>query len=89
MKGIDILNEASKALAQIPTELRNELSLATHARLLELHARVLACHCECLGMNAENAQRTILGQSMSYRDDSYLDCMKKWGLINEEGIPTI
>ena len=58
-------------------------------RIFELHIRAIACHCECLGMNAENCQRASLGQSMAYSDDSYLDALKKWGLVTEDFKPNI
>jgi hypothetical protein len=68
----------------------SELRLDAHTRLLELHARALACHCECLGMNAENSHACCIGsQQIPYGDDSYLQVMKKWGIINEKGEPSI
>ena len=60
-----------------------------HGEVMKLHTKALACHCECLGMNAENSQRAMLGQSMAYADDAYLDCLKKWGLVTEEYKPNI
>lgn len=68
-------------------ELIQELRI--HGQLMTLHVRALACHCECLGMNAENSQLAMLGQSMVYSDDSYLACLSKWGLMTEDFKPNI
>ena len=56
---------------------------------METHIRALACHCECLGMNAENSFAACIGKQIPYSDDSYIATMQKWGLIDEEGNPTI
>lgn len=61
----------------------------THTQLLELHARALACHCECLAMNAANCARACENLPMVYPDSDYYHVMRKWGLINEKGEPTI
>jgi hypothetical protein len=63
--------------------------LAVHSEVMNLHIKALAAHCECLGMNAENCQRAILGQSIAYRDDAFLNVMFKWGLTTEKGDPII
>jgi len=55
-----------------------------HEEVMRLHTKALACHCECLGMNAENVQRMSLGQNIAYSDESYLNCMTKWGLMTEK-----
>ena len=68
-------------------ELTQELRI--HGQLMTLHVRALACHCECLGMNAENCQRAILGQPIAYLDGDYYSVMNKWGLTNEKGESTI
>jgi len=90
IKGRDIIDTVI-AEAKISTTIEgiNILTISGHTSLLEIHARALACHCECLGMNAENSQRAMLGQSMAYADDAYLDCLKKWGLVTEKYKPNI
>jgi len=60
-----------------------------HEKVMKLHFRAIACHCECLGMNAENCHAMCIGSSIPYGNDSYLEAMLKWGLINEEGKPVI
>ena len=90
MKGKKIIENALVMMIKEDTvKGLDGINLSMHSQLLELHARALACHCECLGMNAENCQRAMLGQSPAYSDDSYLVCMTKWGLMNEKGEPTI
>ena len=90
MKGKEIIESFDAALDKnmTPERLRIVTDI-THIQLLELHARALACHCECLGMNAENCQRTMRDQSIAYNDNDYALTMKKWNLINEEGEPSI
>lgn len=65
------------------------ITLDEHAKLLELHSRALACHCECLGMNAENSHACCVGNAIPYGDDSYIQVMRKWNLLNDKGEPTI
>lgn len=89
MKGQDIINNASEVVTKIPSKGRDELALATHARLLEIHARALAAHCECLSMNAENMWAAITNGRSVYLQKDYLTMMTKWGLINEKYEPTI
>lgn len=60
-----------------------------HENMMILHAKALACHCECLGMNAENSFAVCLGKQIPYDNDSYIITMRNWGLIDEEGKPTI
>lgn len=64
-------------------------AMTVHENMLELHTCALACHCECLGMNAENSFAICLGKNIPYDNDSYIIAMRKWGLIDEEGNPTI
>ena len=90
MKGKEIIAMVEPVIKKATT--MDELTIVSmnaHIELLEIHARALACHCECLGMNAENSQRAMLGQVIAYSDDSYLACMTKWGLMTEKGEPTI
>lgn len=68
-------------------ELIQELRI--HGSVMSLHTRALACHCECLGMNAENCQRAMLGQAIAYPDKEYIACMRKWGLVTKEGKSTL
>jgi hypothetical protein len=60
-----------------------------HGQLLHLHIKALACHCECLGMNAENMWAAIANANPVYRSEHYYQIMKKWGLSDEKGKPTI
>jgi hypothetical protein len=64
-------------------------TMEAHQQMLQIHSRALACHCECMAMNAENCHRATLGQSVAYPDESYIECMKKWGMIDEKGEPLI
>jgi len=63
--------------------------LEAHTYALEIHSRALACYAECLGMNAENSFACCVGKTIPYGDDSYIQVMRKWNLINEKGEPTI
>lgn len=66
-----------------------QATFKVHEDMMRLHFRALACHCECLGMNAENCRAMCIGKVTPYDDDSYLATMRKWGLIDEKGNPTI
>ena len=82
MRAKDLLDETAK----YPN---HTIDMRVHARLLELHARALAAHCECLGMNAENSWAVCANTTPPYNDAHYIECMQKWGLINEKGKPII
>lgn len=58
-------------------------------KVFDLHIRALSCHCECLGMNAQNCYAVNLGKEPPYRDIDYIETMKKWDLVNDEGKPII
>ena len=91
MKGKDIILYTQEAIRDhgYAMEASNSFNLSAHNQLLEIHARALACHCECLGMNAENSYACCVGNSIPYGNDSYIQVMKKWGLINEKSEPII
>ncbi len=59
-------------------------ALFYHAEMLDFHSRVLLLHCACLGMNAENCQRAILGQSQAYTMNDYLAAFDRYGFSTEK-----
>ena len=36
------------------------------------------CLCECMGMQAENMQRSYRGESMAYTEEAFEEVRKKW-----------
>ena len=70
------------------TNMKKEARQA-HQMTMSLHVRALCCHCECLGMNAANTAAIVQNNSIFYTEESYLQVMRKWGLITPEGIPNL
>jgi hypothetical protein len=53
-----------------------------------VNSQVACAFIEAMGMQAENKQRKILGQSMAYNDDSFFNLIEKYG-INHNAVITI
>lgn len=68
---------------------KDNKQLKTMASIFQLHIRALCAHCECLGMNAENSLAVCRNRTPPYSDDHYLGVLRKWGLVDEKGKPTI
>jgi|GEM_PF-5657142 len=52
-----------------------------------LHCRALCAHAECLGLNARNTFCVMEGKSPDFAFGHFLEVLRKWDLINEEGKP--
>lgn len=48
--------------------------------IMRLHAKSLAAEIEMNGMVAENKQREMIGQSMAYTDQDFVDVMNEYGV---------
>lgn len=48
-----------------------------YGKLMELFLRGQAVNAEIAGMQAENQQRMILGQAMTYTDQDFLKCAEE------------
>lgn len=78
-----------KSIAEIIKEEVKKAKEESFMKIFELHVRALSCHCECLGMNAENCIAACKDNKVPFNSDGYQRAMKKWGLVNDEGKPTI
>lgn len=52
----------------------------TELELIRLRSKLLAAEIETNGMIAENKQREMLGQSMAYTEQDFLDVMNEYGV---------
>lgn len=64
-------------------------ALDIHKDMMKLHYKAIGCHCETMGMMSENMLSACLGQQPMFSILHFREVMRRWGMTDEKGEPTI